>query len=230
MASGRDPILWCLEDDDQARGTVRGALELRYQVEFIRDLKSLRERVLGEENRPVALLAELQLRDGSSFLEVLKDRTFVDKLSSPILVLSAVEDVDVLRFCFARGVADYLVKPANRIELVAKIERAVGSRIAILGIRLNPINHTVTRLGVTSRPLTPREYQLMTALHAAGTDAIEPSTLRAQLWPQSRVTAKALDVHLSHLRKKLSAIGVRIERLPKGLLIAAIDEDSAMGT
>lgn len=227
MANDWDPVLWCLEDDD-ARTCVREALQLRFQIEFMADLSALKERAYSGGPRPAALLAELQLRDGSSFLDLLKERPFVDHLSAPILVVSAVEDVEVLRFCFARGVADYLIKPANRFELLAKIERATASRLATLGIRLNPITLTATREGLTSAPLTPKEFQLTTVLLAAGVDAIAPSALREQLWPVSQVTAKALDVHLSHLRKKLAVLGVRIERLRKGLLIVAVDKDRAL--
>jgi len=229
VAKAWDPVLWCLEDDEDARTLVRAALELRFQIEFMSDLRTLKERAYSAGPKPAALLAELQLRDGTSFLDVLKERSFVDHLSAPVLVVSGVEEVEVLRFCFARGVDDYLIKPANRIELLAKIERAVASRLATLGIRLNPITLTATRQGLTSAPLTPKEFQLTTVLLAAGVDAIAPAALREQLWPVSQVTAKALDVHMSHLRKKLAILGVRIERLPRGLLIVAVDKDCVLG-
>lgn len=217
--------IWCLDDDDRANDLVRTTLEMSYQLDFVEDLPSLRSRVFSDRPRPELLVAELKLR-GGSFLDYLRDDKFVEQLAVPVVVLSSVEDVDVMRLCFARGVADYLLKPTRRVELIAKIERAVSSRTAVLGVRLDPITLSARRAGISSPPLTPKEYQVLTVLLTAGTAPVSPARLRETLWRDTQVSAKALDVHLSHLRKKIVALGLRIERVQKGLVLVGPEDQT----
>lgn len=226
MLAARVPTIWCLDDDEGAKEAIRAALELKYALEFVSDLPSLRERVFDDKPRPELLLAELKLR-GGNFVDYLRDERFIDHLAVPVVIVSSVEDVDVMRFCFARGVVDYLLKPTRRVELVAKVERAVSSRWALLGVRLDPITLSAKRGGVVSPSLTPKEFQVLTVLMQAGTDPVLPSRLRETLWRDTQVSAKALDVHLSHLRKKISAIGLRIERVRQGLVLTAAEGEQA---
>jgi DNA-binding response OmpR family regulator len=211
-----------LDDDENAQALVRSTLGLKYRLELFDDLASLRAEVSSEESGPDLLVTELRLRQGS-FLDCLREDAFLEKLVAPVVVVSGVEDVDVMRYCFGRGVADYLLKPTRPVELLAKVERALTARLSAIGVRLDPMTLSARRNGVASSALTPKEFQILTMLVSSGSTPVAPERLREALWRSTQVSAKALDVHLSHLRKKLVPLGLRIDRMPQGLVLVGGD-------
>jgi DNA-binding response OmpR family regulator len=76
-------------------------------------------------------------------------------------------------------------------------------------LRIDPVRHRVTRNGVPI-PLTLKEYQILEVLMRCPGDVVPRSQIEQELWGEiSEVTSNALDVHLSHLRRKVDPPGAK---------------------
>ena len=145
--------------------------------------------------------------DGLGIIEALRkagNRT-------PILILSALNDVDERIKGLKSGGDDYLTKPFAFGELLARVD-ALGRRAADQGaervltvgdLRMDLLSRRVTR---GSRPVTlqPREFKLLEYLMRHANQVVTRTMLLEAVWdynfdPQTNV----VDVHISKLRQKI---------------------------
>ena len=132
-------------------------------------------------------------------------------LRTPVLILSALGDVDDRVKGLRAGGDDYLTKPYAYSEFLARIEalarRAVPeeqeTRYAVGDLVLDRLSHRVTRSG---EPITlqPREYRLLEYLMKHAGQVVTRTMLLENVWdyhfdPQTNV----IDVHVSRLRSKI---------------------------
>jgi DNA-binding response OmpR family regulator len=114
------------------------------------------------------------------------------------------------------GADDYLVKPFGFSELLARIHallrRSELTRPLVLRVAdltLDPLSHRVTRGGV-SIDLTPKEYAILEILLRAAGQAVSRARLAQRVWETEHDSPdNLLDVHISHLRRKIDAPGAR---------------------
>ena len=128
----------------------------------------------------------------------------------PVLMLTARDQVkDRIRGLDA-GADDYLVKPFDFGELLARL-RAMTRRgpaerptvIEVGDLRVDPAAHSVTRAG---RPveLTPREFALLHHLARRAGDVVPREELLAEVWDDADDTSmNVVDVYVGYLRRKL---------------------------
>jgi two-component system, OmpR family, response regulator len=136
----------------------------------------------------------------------------------PVLMLTALGDVQDRIRGLDTGADDYLVKPFDFGELVARVRallrRGPSERpasIEVGGVRADPYTRTVTWAGDEAE-LTPREYELLEfMLHRAG-DAVARSELLAHVWAEDYGgSPNVVDVYIGYLRRKLPGL-IRTER------------------
>ncbi len=145
--------------------------------------------------------------DGLSVIKTLRS----EGVRTPVLVLSALGDVDDRVKGLRAGGDDYLTKPYAYSELLARIEalsrRAVPeeqeTRYTVGGLILDRLSHRVTREG-EAIPLQPREYRLLEYLMKNAGQVVTRTMLLEHVWdyhfdPQTNV----IDVHVSRLRAKI---------------------------
>jgi two-component system, OmpR family, response regulator len=145
--------------------------------------------------------------DGLSVIKTLRS----EGVRTPVLVLSALGDVDDRVKGLRAGGDDYLTKPYAYSELLARIEalarRAVPeeqeTRYTVGGLILDRLSHRVTRDG-EAIPLQPREYRLLEYLMKNAGQVVTRTMLLEHVWdyhfdPQTNV----IDVHVSRLRAKI---------------------------
>lgn len=165
------------------------------------------ERVLLQEYALVIL--DLML-PGMGGLEVL--RRVRNQSSVPVLILTARgEDVDRI-LGLEIGADDYLPKPFNPRELIARIRAILrrasrtaqtGSSFTVGDVQLNPAAREVRmdgmQIDLTSVEFTLLETLLRDASHVVTREQLTETVLGRKLGPFDRV----IDVHISNLRKKL---------------------------
>jgi two-component system, OmpR family, response regulator len=145
--------------------------------------------------------------DGLSVIKTLR----AEGVRTPVLVLSALGDVDDRVKGLRAGGDDYLTKPYAYSELLARIEalarRAVPeeqeTRYSVGDLVLDRLSHRVTR-GGEQIPLQPREYRLLEYLMKNAGQVVTRTMLLEHVWdyhfdPQTNV----IDVHVSRLRAKI---------------------------
>jgi two-component system OmpR family response regulator len=145
--------------------------------------------------------------DGLTLVKTLR----AENVRTPVLVLSALSDVDDRVKGLRAGGDDYLTKPYAYSELLARIEalarRAVPeeqqTRYVVGDLVLDRLSHRVTR-GGEAIPLQPREYRLLEYLMKNAGQVVTRTMLLEHVWdyhfdPQTNV----IDVHVSRLRSKI---------------------------
>jgi two-component system OmpR family response regulator len=130
---------------------------------------------------------------------------------APILVLSALGEVDDRVEGLRRGGDDYLVKPFAFSELLARLEalarrgdsEAAETRLRVGDLEMDLLTRAVRRGGRTIE-LLPKEYRLLEHLMRHAGQVVTRTMLLEKVWgyhfdPQTNV----IDVHISRLRRKI---------------------------
>jgi two-component system OmpR family response regulator len=194
-----------VEDDSELRQIVRRVLE--------RDGLAVTARATGEEalrvvdlGAPDVLVLDIGLpdSDGRDLCQAIRARG----VSAPVLFLTAHDAVVDRLAGFSAGGDDYVVKPFDLDELVARVRAllrrpVVDVAITIGALRLDPFHHSA-RLGADTIALTPTEFRLLTRLAAACGEPVPRRALRESAWPHGGVVHdNTLDAHVARLRRKL---------------------------
>jgi two-component system, OmpR family, response regulator len=154
--------------------------------------------------------------DGIAIIETLR-RT---GNKTPILILSALGEVDDRIQGLKAGGDDYLVKPFAFGELLARLDalvrRAQETRpettLVVDDLTMDLLTHKVTRAGKTIA-LQPREFKLLEYLMRHANQVVTRTMLLENVWdynfdPQTNV----VDVHVSKLRQKIDTGGKQLLR------------------
>lgn len=152
-------------------------------------------------------------RDGIEVLSELR----AAKVHVPILVLTARDAVQARVDALDRGADDYLVKPFAFAELVARIgalvRRASGPRWApSADAAIVMRDDLVVEAGGKTATLSPREFALLGCLvRRRGEVVSRAEILREAFGYDFDPGTNVIDVHLTHLRKKLATFPLQIE-------------------
>jgi DNA-binding response OmpR family regulator len=150
---------------------------------------------------------------GRTGLEVLRDMRTAGS-HTPVIMLTACDDDDSKLAAFEAGADDYLTKPFNARELVARVgavlRRAQHTRepesspiVAVGELTLTPSNHAVTVSG-RSVNLTRTEYDLLLTLARGAGRVFTPAELLSRVWgPEFSEQAEILRTNMYRLRQKL---------------------------
>ncbi|AUD01867.1 response regulator transcription factor [Spirosoma pollinicola] len=158
------------------------------------------------------VLLDLML-PGQTGFEVLQNlRSF--GLTVPVMILSALSDPDKVVQGLDLGAVDYLRKPFDFNELLARIRVLqrrtttgddVVLRVADLEMRL--IKHEVSK-SKTTLELTNREFALLELLMRKAGQLVTKNEIAEKVWSVDfDMGSNVIEVHIYQLRKKLDAIG-----------------------
>ena len=207
--SGRPRVL-VVEDDADIAGVLRRSLDKEgYEVRVAGD----GEAALHESGvfEPDAVVLDLGLPklDGMEVARRMRAEGDV-----PILMLTARDALDARVEGLDTGADDYLVKPFERDELLARIRALLrrrpprGSAFMVVGdLRLNPDSREVYR-GQRALELTAREFELLEHLMRNERIVVSRQALLDEVWGYHPFAeTNTVDVFISNLRRKLEAGG-----------------------
>lgn len=196
------------EDDPLLGDALRAGLRQRgFQVDWVRDGLAAERELRSDVYAAAVLDLGLPRLDGLDVLEAV--RTAGVRL--PVLVLTARDAVPDRVRGLDVGADDYVIKPVDLDELAARlralVRRANGrpqERLEVQNVVLEPAARRVTLDG-QEVVLSTREFDLLQALMLAGGRVLSREQLEQQLygWGQE-VESNAIEVHVHHLRRKLS--------------------------
>ncbi len=158
---------------------------------------------------PDVLVVDIGLpdADGRDVCQALRARG----ANMPILFLTARDSRADRLSGFASGGDDYVTKPFDFAEVVARLRAllrraGVDGSIDVGGLRLDPVEYGIV-LDDARVPLTPTEFRLLAALAAQPGDAVRRSTLVSAAWPDGAIVHdNTLDVYIGRLRRKLAKL------------------------
>jgi two-component system OmpR family response regulator len=197
-----------VEDDDVIAEFVAGGLrEAGYAVERAGDGEEGLRLALGRDWDAAVVDVMLPRRDGLSLVEELRRRG----RRTPVLILSARRTVDDRVKGLQAGGDDYLVKPFDFSELLARLQallrRAAGvaapTRLQVGGLTMDLLSREVVREG-RRLELRPREYALLEYLMRNPGRVVSRTALLSRVWGYNFAPhTNAVDVLVSRLRDAL---------------------------
>ena len=195
-----------VEDDRKAARLVsKGLHEAGFLVDVAHSGEEGDEMTAAVDYAVIVLDWLLPGKDGIAFCRDLRARG----VSTPILMLTARQGLDDRVMGLNVGADDYLTKPFAFEELLARLHallrRSDITRPVVLSIgdlSLDPVSHVVTRAG-TPVNLTPKEYAILEALIRHPGEVLTRASLGERLWRDDDDVNNLVDVHVSHLRKKI---------------------------
>lgn len=209
-----------VEDDDAVRGSLEIALENEgYEVLACTDATNIMK--LVEQFRPDLAILDVHLPtgpDGYATARVLRENRDL-----PVIILTAADTLDDRLTGFKAGADDYLIKPFEMRELLARVYallrrtgrlssavRHVGDVIIDDGAR------TVLRSG-EKVDLTRTEYDLLAVLAKRPGQVLSKVQLLTQVWGFDAYDVNLVEVHVSSLRRKLEMRGPRLIHTVRGV-------------
>ncbi len=152
--------------------------------------------------------------DGITVLKRLRQK----KISTPVLMLSAKSEVSDRIDGLNSGADDYLTKPFDTKELLARIRALLRRKAEFMGdvlaygdITLNRDTFEICK-GTHKIALGKKEFQIMEMLLLNKGKSIEKEKFMEKIWGyDSEAEYNTIEVYVSFLRKKLNAIGATTE-------------------
>lgn len=207
MTGGRRRIL-IVEDDPETAGQLVDALTKNgYQVDLAANGNDALR--LGRSTEYAVMTMDRMLPDidGLAVMRNLRE----DGVVVPVLIISALGEIDDRVRGLRAGGDDYLVKPFAFLELVARVE-ALARRSATLvketafrvgDLELDLVSRTATRLGREIK-LLPREFQLLEYLVRNEGHVVSRAMLLQHVWDlHFDPTTNIIDVYVGRVRRKV---------------------------
>ena len=205
-----------IEDDSALGAAVRDQIAADgHSVDWMMRLDMARE-AMATTGYDLVLL-DLMLPDGLGvpFLKALRSRGDV----TPVIILTALDQVSDRINGLNAGADDYLVKPFDLAELSARIgsvaRRYAGNpnpQISLGAVEVDLAARSVTLAG-KAVPLTAREWVLFEAFLQRPGQLLSKRQLEDQLYSfETEVESNTVEVHVSRIRKKLGARIIETER------------------
>jgi len=200
-------ILLVEDDIEAASYLIKGFIESGHDVNHAADGEAGFELALKASYDVLVIDRMLPRRDGLSIIQKLR----ADGMQTPVLILSALGEVDNRVEGLQAGGDDYLVKPYAFSELLARLDALVRRRqlpeaqtcLCVADLALDLINHKVNRAGQLIR-LQPKELRLLEYLMRHVGHIVTRTMLLEKVWdfhfdPETNV----IDTQISRLRAKI---------------------------
>ncbi len=195
-------------EDDRALGTVvvRGLVDEGHAVDLAVSVVDATHSLSATPYDLVVLDLGLPDGDGADVCEWMR----AAGMATPVLVLTARDEVGEKVRSLDLGADDYLTKPFHFPELTARVRAllrrpplAHGPVIEVGDLRVDPAEHVATR-GGRRLPLTAREFSLLDYLARRVSSVVTRSDLIDHVWDGDYDgLSNVVDVHVGNLRRKL---------------------------
>jgi len=212
----QESVILVADDDEHTVELV--SLYLRragYSVEIAFDGEETLRKV--RETRPALVVLDIMMPgpDGLQICRKIGGRNGV-----PILLLTArTSDIDKIAG-LRLGADDYITKPFNPDELVARVDAVmrraranheVRSKQLQLGHLIMDLDRREANVRGQAISLTPKEFDLLATFAHFPNVVLDRDRLLDLAWGTSFYAFRTVDVHVARLRDKLKGSGVRIE-------------------
>jgi DNA-binding response OmpR family regulator len=197
-----------VEDDKLIASTVKRGLErANYEVEIAHEGRGGLEMALTGSYALILLDLMLPGLDGMSICRSLRAR----KVSTPVLMLTARDSLEDRVGGLETGADDYLVKPFEFPELLARIRALLrrdqaykGSVIKVADLEIERAYRGVRRGGKEIH-LSDREYTLLEALAANEGRVLSREYIRDRVWNDEDSFSNNVETYIKQLRKKIDS-------------------------
>jgi DNA-binding response OmpR family regulator len=199
------------EDDAQLGKTLmKGLRQESYAVDIVADGENAVYQALVNEYDVIILDVMMPRRDGFSVCRELRR----NGRRTPVLMLTARDTVADKITGLDAGGDDYLTKPFEFAELLARLRALLRRRttdllaaeVRIGSLRVNMASHTVDRAGRTI-VLTTKEFALLAFLARNEGHVVSRAEICAHVWDDNHDPySNAIEVYVNRLRRKIDSL------------------------
>lgn len=207
-----------LVDDEES---ILDILEMNLEREGFKVLRADSGQAALKELRsgcPDLVLLDVGLPDMNGFEVCRKMRQLAEVYI--LMVTARGQDEDKIAG-LETGADDYIVKPFNPKELVARVKAILRradrssqgplNRLQYEGLDIDLLRRRVT-YQTTQLDLTPKEYDLLTFLVSRPGEVLQREEILTEVWGSEHLDARSVDVHVRYLREKLGKQGSQLIR------------------
>jgi len=204
-------ILLVEDDPDAARMVAKGLREQAYAVDVVADGEAACYQASIADYDAVVLDVLLPLKDGLEVCRQLRR----DGLAVPVLMLTARDAVDARIAGLDSGADDYLSKPFDFGELLARLRALIRrggrpllpDRLRFASVEMDTRGHRVFK-GGREVALTAREYALLEYLARRAGEVVGRAEIAEHVWDESyEPFSNVIEVYVRRLRRKLDDPG-----------------------
>jgi len=203
-------ILVVEDNEDLANSIKRGLEKEGYSVELAFDGDTGLDMALCESYDCIVLDVLLPGVDGFEFVQALRENS----VQTPVLMLTALDSVDDKIRGLSHGADDYLTKPFDFRELLARVQSLIrrnhllrGDVLTFKEMHLNSRTRTVTVKGKELK-LSRREFDLLELFMRDPNVVFSREEILEKVWGNERETrSNVVDVYVLYLRSKLKPFG-----------------------
>ena len=195
-----------VEDDAEIAAAIREGLEdAGFDIHVVRDGERALRLALAQTFSVIILDLMLPSVDGITICRKLR----AAKVNTPILMLTARDQISDRVLGLESGADDYLGKPFGFEELLARIRALLRrdkvnkmGQIEVGDLEIDTTARIVKREG-KEIALTQREFTLLEALAAREGQVMSREAILKEVWGDEFSTSNTVDVHVRNLRKKI---------------------------
>ncbi len=199
-----------VDDDQFANNLVQFVLSKEgYEVETTDNPRGALQMIQRREPDLLLLDVMMPYLDGFQFSEKLRAEGY----ETPLIFMTAQDTLESKLQGFNIGADDYICKPYNHQELVARVQAVLrrikkqsvpGNHSLRVGqVELLPAELKVILPGVPPIMLTHTEMQVLRVLMASAGQAVDRQQLLAAVWSEDGTNSNIVDVYIRRLRRKL---------------------------
>ncbi len=206
-------ILLCEDEQELSNALVAILKHNQYGVDAVYDGEEALDYLDGDNYDAVILDIMMPKVDGLTVLKTMRSRGNV----TPVLMLTAKSQIDDKVLGLDLGANDYLTKPFETKELLARIRamtRVGEVATSILTVGNLTLNRATIELKSPSGTfrLANKEFQMMEMLMMGGNGLISSERFMEKVWGyDSEAEINVVWVYISYLRKKLVALGADVQ-------------------
>jgi len=208
-------LLLAEDNEGLGKGLYAGRSEAGYAVDWVKDGETAMSAIFSENYDVVTLDIGLPKKSGLEVLTEMRAR----ENAVPVLILTARDTVNDKIRGLDSGADDYVVKPFDLDELIARINaitrRAKGRASPTLtyqDIELDPAAHSLTRGGVPV-DLSPSAFDILKTLMENKGRVMSRARLEKSMYSwKDEIDSNAIEVYIHQIRKKLGSDLIRTIR------------------
>jgi DNA-binding response OmpR family regulator len=207
---GKAVYILVVDDDVFANALVQFALSKEgYEVETTDNPRGAMQMIQRREPDLLLLDVTMPYQDGFEFSKKLRAEGY----ETPLIFMTAQDALESKLLGFHIGADDYICKPYNHQELVARVQavlrrikkhNTLGNHSLRVGqVELFPAELKVVFPGRAAIILTHTEMQVLRVLMASAGQAVDRNQLLAEVWDDDETSSNIVDVYIRRLRRKL---------------------------
>ncbi|WP_077618457.1 response regulator transcription factor [Bacillus sinesaloumensis] len=202
-----------IEDDMAIHSLIKETLEL-HNFQTLSAFSGTEGKLLFEQNQIDVVLLDLMLpgMNGEEFLQTLRQHS-----SIPVIVISAKNDQDSKLELLTNGADDYIIKPFDVKELLARIQIQLRHAEKASFSSMKEIHYKNIRVNLDTREvkmneqhihLTGREYAILLLFLENPQKVFSRANIYESVWKEPFFDSdKTVNMHISNLRNKLNQNG-----------------------